>query len=110
MGTFFENKSIGSKSKGAKISDSDFLENLTHYLKINHNSTTYKEGFIFHAYKINKILYYLVTKDEMDEYDFPREIIADKVVFYGKTIYLITANEADPIINEYEQKNEMILW
>lgn len=108
MGTFFRSRAIGSTSKN--LSEYQFLSSLTYYFEKYHNPSEYKDGFTFPAYNIDECLYYVLNRDQMDEYEIPDELIEDKVVFYGKTIYLIAAIEADPLIIEYEQKNQMIIW
>lgn len=108
MGTFFRHKAIGSTSK--KLSDYQFISSLTYYFEKYNKPSEYKDGYVFPAYKIEGCLYYILKREQMDEYEIPNELIQDKMVFYGKTIYLIAATEADPFIIEYEQKNEMILW
>lgn len=108
MDNFFKAKSVGSTRK--KTEPKEFYKALFYYLKEIYPSTKKQDGYTFPAYKIRGDRYYIITKEDIDEYEIPKEVIIGKFIFHGKTLYAVSAENLDPIIQEYEQKNEMILW
>lgn len=108
MGTIFEVKSIGSANK--KDKHKNLQRDLYLYLKGTKNRVSNIKGLIFPAFKIKDVKYYAMVKEDLENYRVPKSLIEDKVLFYGKTVYMCLVDYIDPVIEDYERQNEMMQW
>ena len=109
MGTLFKKQKYSTKKNDSIWCGEQFAKSFLTFLKTQIAQVRLDKSYLCPLYKTSKGDYFAMTKEDLEEMNISRYFAEDKILFYGKMIYMIPLQNGMTFIETYQNRNEFAI-